>query len=248
MDRYVTSPDPIIFEVGARDCEETITFSDQYPASKIFAFECNPSTLPLCRKNVSGRKNITLIEKAVSDRTGKITFYPIDPEKTKTSWKDGNPGASSLLKASGKYPIEDYKQKEVEVETVTLSKILEDYSLPRIDTLWMDIQGAELMALTGLASRLSDVRLIHTEIEFLEIYSGQPLFKDIYNFLVSKGFILVGFTNVGHYSGDAVFVNATALGTLSRIALSLIAPFRLPILKSRKRIVGLLKRLIHRKK
>jgi methylase of polypeptide subunit release factors len=40
----------IIFDIGSRDCLQSLEFAKQYPSAKIFAFECNPLTLPLCKK------------------------------------------------------------------------------------------------------------------------------------------------------------------------------------------------------
>jgi FkbM family methyltransferase len=196
-----------IVEVGARDCQETLGLNEKFPEAVIYSFECNPGTLAKCRAAVKNIRNIHLVEKAVSDTNGTIKFYPIDQEQTKTTWIDGNPGASSIFKASGKYTIETYVQKEIEVESITLQSFMKDHQLDTIDMLWMDIQGAEIMALKGLSMKIHDVKIIHTEVNFLEIYSGQPLFEDIYSFLKQHNFFLIKFTTFGKYAGDAVFLN-----------------------------------------
>src|SRR5437868_570763 len=87
----------VILEVGARDCRETLDFHRAYPDATIYAFECNAATLPLCQRAVAGNSKINLIEKAVTDHDGLVTFFPIDQEKTVTDELDGNPGASSLF-------------------------------------------------------------------------------------------------------------------------------------------------------
>ncbi|MNL50802.1 hypothetical protein D3C87_1738460 [compost metagenome] len=79
----------------------------------------------------------------------------------------------------------------------------------------MDIQGAELMALHGLERNISIVKLIHLEVEFMEIYKNQPLFEKINSFLKGKNFLLVGFTNYGEYSGDAIFLNRDFTTTIN---------------------------------
>ena len=48
----------------------------------------------------------------MSDKNGYIKFYPINPELTETTHKDGNIGASSMFKASGKYPIEKIYKRD----------------------------------------------------------------------------------------------------------------------------------------
>jgi FkbM family methyltransferase len=196
-----------IVEVGARDCGETLDFHATFPQARIYTFECNPATLPKCRAAVLGKSAITLIECAVSNASGPVTFYSIDPEHTKTDAEDGNPGGSSLLQASGKYELETYVQKPVTVEAITLSDAFRKQGIQTADLLWMDIQGAELMALEGAGDRLKDVKLIHTEVEFVEIYAGQPLFPEIKGWLEARGFVFLGFTTYSRHFGDAVFAN-----------------------------------------
>ena len=208
-----------ILERGTRDCTETAAFSRAFPNATIHAFECNPATLPECRKKVKKLKNVRLVEEAVSDKNGTIDFFPIDQEKTETTWKDGNPGASSLLQASGDYPAEKYVQKKISVKTTTLEDYFRSNKVQAVDLVWMDIQGAELMALQGAGHRLKDIRTIHTEVEFMEIYKGQPLYRDIKRYLNQRGFSQYGFTAEGEYSGDAVFVNTRGLSYAKRIDL-----------------------------
>ena len=78
----------VIFDVGSRDCQQSIEFYKTFPNAKIYAFECNPNTLNLCEQNIIPYQDrITLIKGAVCDYDGSITFYPINQEKTRTTWK-----------------------------------------------------------------------------------------------------------------------------------------------------------------
>ena len=104
----------VIFDIGSRDCQQSIEFYNNFPNAKIYAFECNPNTLDICKKNIENYKDrITLVEGAVCDYDGEITFYPINQEKTITTWKDGNPGASSIFLSNGTYKAEHYIQDEI---------------------------------------------------------------------------------------------------------------------------------------
>jgi FkbM family methyltransferase len=211
-----------IIELGARDCNETISLNHFYPNAKVFTFECNPEKIDECREKVKNFSNIKLIEKAVSNQKGSVTFYVIDKENTKTTWEDGNPGASSLFEASGNYKVEEYAQIPVQVECTTLYNEIELGNIYPCDLLWMDIQGSELNALKGMKSYLQDVSFIHTEVEFMEIYKNQPLFWEIKAFLKENGFYLGYFTSFSrNNSGDAVFVNAKKLGKLGKLKFGL---------------------------
>jgi FkbM family methyltransferase len=196
-----------IVEFGSRYGEDTIEFAKAYPKALIYAFECNPNTIVECRENVKLYKNIILTEKAITEQDGLVKFYSINAEKTKTTWEDGNQGASSLLKASGKYPVEDYVQDEIQVEGISLHSFILQNQIKKIDIMWMDIQGAELIALKGLKSSINIVGIFHIEVEFFEIYKSQPLFEEVKTYLIENEFIFMGYTSKGRYSGDAVFIN-----------------------------------------
>ncbi len=71
------------------------------------------------------------------------------------------------------------------VETRRLDSIKE---IERIDFLKLDVQGAELDVLKGAGDLLKDTLVILTEVEFLPLYKGQPLFADVDTFLRGAGF------------------------------------------------------------
>lgn len=196
----------VIFDIGARDCLQSIEFYKHFPNSKIFAFECNPNTIDICRKNVQMYSDrITLVEGAVCDYDGSTRFFPIDQQKTITSWKDGNPGASSLFKSNGTYPVEHYVQYEINIPCHRLDTIIKKNNIEKVDIIWMDLQGAELIALEGLGDFLNYVTHIHTEVSYKPIYDGQVLFKDIHSFLVSRGFLLKNKLNYSGWQEDAIY-------------------------------------------
>ncbi len=196
-----------IFEFGSRYGEDTIELAAKFPAAFIYSFECNPKSLSILKEKIAAYRNIVFNENAISDHNEMIEFYQIDEAKTKTTWADGNQGASSIFKASGKYPVEEYHQNLIKVEAITLHSFMTKHDIPFIDVMWMDIQGAELKALMGLGNKLDKVKIIHLEVEFIEIYKEQPLFATIDEYLKQNNFYLAGFTSRTHYSGDAVYVN-----------------------------------------
>ncbi|MBS0338757.1 MAG: FkbM family methyltransferase [Proteobacteria bacterium] len=195
-----------VFDVGARDCEESRQFALAFPEARVYAFECNPATLSQCRAVAAAEPRITLTEKAASELAGSISFYPIDQERTQTGVANGNPGASSLLRATGNYPEEHYVQKEIRVETIRLDTFMRERGIAGIDVLWMDVQGAEGRVLEGLGERLRDLRCLHMEVEFFEIYKGQSLFGDVDPWLRARGFRLLGFTSYSRFAADAIYV------------------------------------------
>lgn len=238
--RYVGNPE-VLFEFGARDCTETVMMSREFPIARVYSFECNRVTLPMCREKAAANPQITLTESAVGETDGSATFHPIDQEKTITTWSDGNPGASSLFLASGKYEVESYVQRSEEVSIVRPDTFMARNAIAKVDAVWMDIQGAELMALRGFGERISDVRLLCLEAEFIEIYEGQPLFWEILDFLSARGFFLTSFLTLGRHSCDAVFVRNVRPGFFTKLRswrLLLYARFMTGIYFPSRRSVG----------
>lgn len=197
----------VIFDVGARDGNESIRFSERFPDAQVFAFECHPDLLPACRGALAPFGNVELVPQAVSLRGGRIPFFPIDHARSRLDSPDGNPGASSTLRASGKYVCETYVQNEVSVQSTRLDEFCERRTISHPDLIWMDIQGAELDALQSLGARLQGCSLLHIEVEFVEIYKGQALFAQVREFLGAEGWSFAGFTSYSRYFADAVFFN-----------------------------------------
>jgi len=82
------------------------------------------------------------------------------------------------------------------VERVPLrTKRLDDLSdLAPVDFLKLDVQGAELLVLEHARETLCTVSVLQCEVEFLELYEGQPLFADVDAFLRSQGFTFLRFS------------------------------------------------------
>jgi hypothetical protein len=62
------------------------------------------------------------------------------------------------------------------------------------DFLKLDVQGAELDVIQGAPSLLLDVLVVETEVEFVPLYQGQPLFAEVDQALRAAGFMFHHFT------------------------------------------------------
>jgi len=195
----------VIFDIGSRDCVQSIEFYNKFPNAKIYAFECNPNTIHICKNNINNLDRIKLIEGAVCDYDGEITFYPINQTKTITTWTDGNPGASSLFKSNGTYDAEHYVQDEIVTNCHRLDTLIKSDICEKPDIIWMDLQGAELLALKGLGDYLKGVKYIHTEISHREMYTNQVLFNELNDFMVSNDFIIKNNLTMWGWQEDVIY-------------------------------------------
>jgi FkbM family methyltransferase len=99
------------------------------------------------------------------------------------------------------------------VKTVRLDDVPETEGM---DYLKIDIQGAELMVLENAKKRLKRAVVIHTEVEFLPLYTNQPLFADVAQFLQTQGFMLHRLQPMVSRSLKPVLVRDNAYAGLSQ--------------------------------
>jgi FkbM family methyltransferase len=85
------------------------------------------------------------------------------------------------------------------VQVRTLDSMMTEIKPEKNIMLKIDVQGFELEVLKGSGSLLHLVDVILVETSFQELYRGQPLFNDIYQFLLSKNFSY-------HGSFDQIFM------------------------------------------
>ena len=106
-----------------------------------------------------------------------------------------------------------------DVATLGLDQVAKQYGFGSATYLKLDIQGAELEVLrTGTRLLEESLTAIRTEVEFQQIYCGQPLFRDVDAFLADQGFVLAGFHHPTSWSlqatGKSSVSGADCLGDL----------------------------------
>ncbi|MCQ8102831.1 FkbM family methyltransferase [Methylomonas sp. SURF-2] len=120
---------------------------------------------------------------------GDATFYETNWFMTGSLYKPNKP----LLDAF--FQLSDVVQciAEHPVTTVRLDDIDD---LGNVDLIKIDVQGGELDVFMGGKQVLSKALAIWTEVEFVELYQGQPLFAEVDQFLRSQGFMFHCFTGI----------------------------------------------------
>lgn len=85
----------------------------------------------------------------------------------------------------------------VGTDSVQTHRLDDLISADEIDFLKMDVQGGELLVLDGAPRLAATALAVHSEVEFVPIYLGQPLFADIDIRLRSLGFQFHTFNGFG---------------------------------------------------
>lgn len=117
---------------------------------KVYAFEPEPLNYKLLIKNIelNGYDNIVAMQKAVSDTTGMVKLF-LNSEDS---------GAHTIRQSSG-------NKEFIEVESVALDEFFKDKEYP-INIIKMDIEGAEMAALTGMDRIIRENENLKIFIEF----------------------------------------------------------------------------------
>jgi len=177
---------PVIVEAGAFDGNDTKKMRRMWPKGKIHAFEPVPEIYGWLKKNIRKLSNIFTYNLALSDSNGSGLFNPSIYKK--------NPYASGSLlrpKEHLKFVQDIQFEKPITVNMITLDDWARKNNIKYVDFLWFDMQGFELNVLMASSYILKTVQVIYTEVEFIEAYQGQYVYKDVKNFLESQGFKLV---------------------------------------------------------
>jgi hypothetical protein len=80
------------------------------------------------------------------------------------------------------------------VSVKRLDDCVEVHALEGPVLLKVDVQGGELAVFEGCDS-LAHVDFIYVELSFVELYEGQPLFQEVCEYLVNRGFVVAGLYN-----------------------------------------------------
>ena len=75
-----------------------------------------------------------------------------------------------------------------------------------VDFIKIDVQGSELNVFKGASKALASATLVQTEVEFVELYVGQPLFADVDGAMRAAGFQFHTFNGFGMRSFKPMLV------------------------------------------
>ena len=85
------------------------------------------------------------------------------------------------------------KRFDIESSITICTEKLDDLPVPSADFMKIDIQGGELNALKGAEKLLEKTLGLELEVEFLPLYSEQPLFGELSHFVSKCGFQFIDF-------------------------------------------------------
>lgn len=199
--RYIKSSSPIVVEAGAFNGADTIKFANKWKSGFVYTFEPIPALFKQVAERTNSHLNVRVFDKAlVGDSRSFVELHTYEEESD-------SHGSSSILEPSRHIEVSPSIKfgKTVSVPCTTLDKWAEENKIDRIDLLWLDLQGAELKALSQAVKVIEMTQVCHIEVSRKALYSGAAVFKDVHNFMILNGFELV-LTRIPVISGNALYV------------------------------------------
>jgi FkbM family methyltransferase len=182
--------------IGSRKLNDQDDYGQQEwhhfaPNLTIYGFDADEDACEIANADLAERSDINWVEKhiplALGRSCGEQALY-VTHEPMCSSLYPPNELFLSRFAGLNEMAGLDF---ELEVEIITLDHFCDTEAISNIDFLQIDVQGADLDVLKGAIHLLSrSVLAIQIEVEFAELYKGQPLFSDIDSFLRDQHFSL----------------------------------------------------------
>lgn len=170
---------PRIVEAGAHIGRDTVKLSKLWPLGTIYAFEPVPALYAQLVEATKNLPNVICYPYALSDTVGTAVLHVSTGAST---------AASSLLE-----PYEYTRERPtvlfspLVVPTTTVDQWAAEHSVPRIDFMWLDMQGYELKVIEH-SRMLSTVQCILVEVSLTERFKGNPLYGPLLAWFENHGF------------------------------------------------------------
>jgi FkbM family methyltransferase len=174
--------DPVIVEAGSHFGEDTVWLGRYWPRGQVHAFEPSPDLFALTTRHTRWIPNVHRYPFALSDRLEAVELHVSSGAST----------ASSSIFAPKEHLVEHPSVRfdaRISVPAITLALWAQQYQIPRVDFLWLDMQGAELRALQGMGQLLDTATALHLEVSTRESYAGAPLYPELAAWMRARGFI-----------------------------------------------------------
>jgi FkbM family methyltransferase len=197
-----------LIDVGANKGQFALATISMFPNVKIYCFEPLPGACATLRAwSAPYSDQISIHQYALAGKRGSSKFYVTNRADSSSFFEPGKPQQAIGIDTT----------ETIEVATERLDSVLDKAVLTGPSLLKLDVQGGELDVLIGSEGILPFVDYVYLELSFVPLYKGQPLFDDLYSFMIQHGFRLRGLTNgaidpvQGPTQTDALFCRRESL-------------------------------------
>jgi FkbM family methyltransferase len=170
-----------------------------------YLFEPDPAKAMRLEQKYSHRSNeIKVVDKAVTKEDGTLTINFFRNRAMSSSVSRAPLSASFHGEREQEVDIVD----KIECPAVSIDSFCNKNKL-KLDFIKLDTEGTEFAILEGAQKQLENIMGVRCEVAFDKIFEGMPMFGDIHELLIDKGFYLLNldYEGRGDYQNDFVNVN-----------------------------------------
>lgn len=186
-----------VVDAGANMGFLSMQYHFAFPNAKILAIEPSSYNLKFLKKNVSGIRNIEVMQAAVARENSDLEIalptrkQRIDVKLAAEDWD--NTGTLSVFGKST-----EYREK---VRGVKLDDVVEK----RVDFLKLDVEGSELEALIGADRILTDDRpIIQIEMRPTNLAMAGTGVHEVHRHILGYGY-----SRIGKHGGDSIYCHSS---------------------------------------
>lgn len=169
-----------VLDIGANIGRFSKTLNHLLPNAQIYAFEPLPKCFDQLNSLMAGCKNFKSFNIGLGEANDTLEIEQ----------NDFSPSSSFLQMTKthiDAFPFTSQKSI-IEVPVRRLDDVMKDYILNKNIMIKVDVQGFEEKVILGGQNTFEQANLLLLELSYQELYYGQPLFGDIYNYVIQMGF------------------------------------------------------------
>ncbi|MFW2831517.1 FkbM family methyltransferase [Sphingomonas sp. ID0503] len=198
-----------VVHVGASTGQEVPEYAEAQLRAGLFVEPLLEPFLAL-EQRVAEHPQFKAVQAVCSDRDGAEVSLNVASNGGESS-SILTPAAHTVLHGSVTFDRVELMQSQ---RLDTLCARVEQASpgfIDQIDTLVMDVQGAELLVLKGAVETLRQINYVYSEVSLLDLYAGNAKLHEIIAFMRLFGFELFNCNINRKFYGDALFVRMSHL-------------------------------------
>lgn len=149
----------VVIDIGTRDGDDAEFLREKLSAGKVVAVDANPVAVEKTKAKYPG---FIVVHTAVSDVSGKTTFYKVD-----SGDKDVDGCSSIYADKILRESVFDGKYEVIDVQVTRMDALLRKVGLwgSIVDVVKVDIEGFTYECIVGFGAQVGNVKMFHLETE-----------------------------------------------------------------------------------
>jgi FkbM family methyltransferase len=181
--QFLESHNILICDIGARG-SAPVELTPFFPYMDYLGFDADKTECDRLNSSPHPYRKFSLLPYFIGGDSSEI-FFNLYKDRSHSSVYQPGPRYQKMF--GGNWFAVDEK---VKIKSTTIDEIYSKKS-EYPDLIKLDTQGTELDILTASKAVLAKTCLVEVEVEFVEMYKGQPMFHDIAKFMYDQGFELL---------------------------------------------------------